>query len=338
MTDNRATAPRTRLTLGSYALAPHPGQDEATFYAALRDVAFDAYELPVPTSDAAAHVTSWILKHLPDDRDVVLTAIPSTMRRLGESPGYGLASSDDEGRQAALTDLAVVGELAQRLADASGRRRVVAVEVHSAPGPDGGNARGGAPGSSEALASSLADIAGWGTGARIVVEHCDRLVSGQRPEKGFFSIADEIAAVRRAVDLGLPAADDGGSPLGVALNWGRSAIEARDAAAPVAHARAAAAAGVLRGVMLSGATPEATEWGEPWTDAHIPPRGAAAALTASAASALDVEQARATFAAAAGGLDYVGAKVSARPLDASVTDRVALAEATLALVRTAYGA
>lgn len=332
--------PMPALTLGAYAIAPPPetdgGRAERELYDALGDVPFDAYELPLVAEGLPGLELDWVRARVPEDRDLVVTAIPRTMVRLGRDASYGLASSDEDGRQAALADLAVVRDLALRLADASGRRRVLAIEVHSAPGPDGMNGRGGAPGSSEAFARSLVEIASWGLGARVVVEHCDRLVEGQVPEKGFFPVVDEIAAVRRADELGAMPLDDGSAALGLSLNWGRSALEDRSGQAPVEHARAAAEAGLLRGVILSGATPEATAWGAPWSDGHIPPRGEAPALAGSTASALDLDAARATFAAAGDGLDYVGAKVSVRPLDASVAERVALAEASLELVRRAF--
>lgn len=334
-----AREPRPALTLGAYALAPSAqargGTAELEMFDALREIPFDAYELPLVPEGLPGLDVAWVRERIPEERDLVITAIPRTMVRLGHDASYGLASSDEEGRRAALNDLAVVRDLAARLADASGRRRVLAIAVHSAPGPDGANGRGGAPGSAEALTRSLVEIAGWGSGARIVIEHCDRLVAGRQPEKGFFSVDGEIAAVRAALGRGAQPLDDGSPAVGLSLNWGRSALEDRSADAPVRHARAAADAGLLRGVILSGATATEGPWGAPWSDTHIPPRGGSRALDLSAASALDLDAARATFAAAGPGLDFVGAKVSVRPLDANVAARVALAEATLDLVRDA---
>ena len=63
-------------------------------------------------------------------------------------------------------------------AGAHGRRRVVAIKVHSAPGPVGGSRDG--------FARSLEQILSWHlAGAELLVEHCDARVLGQAAAKGF---------------------------------------------------------------------------------------------------------------------------------------------------------
>lgn len=328
------TTPRPARTLGAYALAPTIDDARAIgeFYDGLRALEIDAIEHPLMATGHPSLEPAWQRRHL-HDWQLVVTAIPRTMVRLGQAPGYGLASSDEDGRLAALADLADVRDLTLRLADEAGRPRVLAVEVHSAPAPTHGSARG-VVGSAGAFARSLAEIASWDlAGAEIVIEHNDALVAEQEPAKGFFPLADEIA-VARAVGGG-PAG--GAHPVvGVSVNWGRSAIEGRSASTPLAHTRAAAEAGVLRGIIFSGATDQHCAWGEPWDDGHIAPHGDDRALAASSASLLGLAQMRATLAAAGDApLAFVGAKITTQPADADVATRLEVARATLALLEEA---
>lgn len=328
------TSPRPARTLGAYALAPaiDDAHTVGEFYDGLRALEIDAIEHPLMAAGHPSLEPAWQRRHL-HDWQLVVTAIPRTMVRLGQAPGYGLASSDEDGRLAALADLRDVRDLALRLADDAGRPRVLAVEVHSAPAPTQASARG-VVGSAGAFARSLAELAAWDlAGAEIVIEHNDALVVGQEPAKGFFPLVDEIA-VARAVG---GAETAGERPrIGLSVNWGRSAIEGRSASTPLAHARAAAEAGLLRGIIFSGAAAEASPWGVPWDDGHIAPRGDDPALAASSASLLGLPEMRATLAAAGDvPLAFVGAKVTTQPADADVATRLEVARATLALLTEA---
>ena len=317
-------APLPSPTFGAYALTPgaeaDAGQAEPAFYAGLADLPIATIEFPLLGDGAPSLDPEWVLRTLRPEWDLMITCIPRTMSRLSTSPGYGLASTDPDGRRAALADIAVARDLAQTLAAASGRQRVTAIEVHSAPGP--------LLGSVEAFAQSLAELAAWDLGgAEIVVEHCDALVAGQTPVKGFLTLEDEITAVRTAL------AAHPGARLGIGINWGRSAIEGRSSETATAHVRTAAEAGLLRSIIFSGATDQATAWGAAWDDTHIAPRGGAAALAASSASLLGEAQVRAAFAAAGDAdLAFVGIKITTQPAAATVQERLALAQASLALL------
>jgi len=308
-------SPTTRAQLpllGAYAMAPTDAGEAAAFYRALAQAPIGGLEIPVPGADADSGPVAEIAQRLQPGWKVMLTAIPVVMGRLATDPAYGLASADDASRAHALADVARAVSLAHRLAELAGQKRVAAIEMHSAPGPEDGNA--------DALARSLETIAGWDlAGAQIVIEHCDALVAGQNASKGFLTLADEIAAIRA---IGSPAA------LGIGINWGRSAIEGRDAHTPVAHVAAASQAGLLRAVVLSGASDRDTSWGEAWGDAHIPSRGADAALVASDGSLLD-DRAIAETLKAAGADALLAVKVSVRPRDVTVNRRIAVARAVL---------
>ncbi|MCC2307473.1 DUF4862 family protein [Cellulomonas chengniuliangii] len=310
--------PLTGVLLGAYAMAPAEPEHARRFYAGVAELGVDGLELPLRADMPVDEQAAWEATHLDPSWDLLVTCIPTVMGRLKDLPGYGLSSTDEAARARALDDVAQARDLALRLADQHGRRRVVGIQVHSAPGPDAG--------SREALTRSLAEIASWDlAGAELLVEHCDARVPGQAAAKGFWSLEDEIAAVRAVAD-----AD---APIGLSLNWGRSAIEGRSAQTPVEHARAAREAGLLRAVVLSGASDVDTAWGPAWGDAHIAPRGGHDALAASAASLLGVEQAAATLAA--GEPEIVAVKISVRPADADVATRLAVARAALEQVAEA---
>jgi sugar phosphate isomerase/epimerase len=306
-----------RILLGAYALGTLP--DATRWFEALSGLDVDGLEHPLTPDDGPDTDAALLSRHLPAAWDLMVTCIPTAIARLSHGPGYGLASDDEAGRAAAIADVRRALRLADELAQLAGRPRVLAVEVHSAPGPRGGSA--------SSLARSLAALTDDDEGPRLVVEHCDRLVDGQAPAKGFLSLDDELAAVRR---VAAP------SRLGVGLNWGRSAIEGRGTALPVAHARTAAASGLLHAAVLSGATDRAGAWGPAWSDAHIPPRGDDPALAASADSLLGVREA-ADFLAAAGPVPIVAAKVACRPADLDVPGILAVADATLDMLREALG-
>ncbi|MDM8084816.1 DUF4862 family protein [Cellulomonas cellasea] len=303
---------RPGTLLGAYAMAPRDPEQALRFYAGVAELDIAGLELPLPADVPLDEQAAWETAHLDPAWDLLVTCIPTVMGRLGALPGYGLSATDESARQRAIADVAQARDLALRLADQHGRRRVVGIQVHSAPGPHAG--------SREALTRSLAEIASWDlAGAEVIVEHCDARVPGQPHAKGFWSIADEIEAVQAAAGAG--------APIGLGLNWGRSAIEGRSAQTPVEHAHAARAAGLLRAVVLSGASDVETPWGPAWGDAHIAPRGTAAALEPSAASLLGVEEITATLAA--GEPAIVAVKVSVRPAEADVETRLAVARAAL---------
>ena len=182
----------------------------------------------------------------------VVTAIPGTMQRVGGDPRFGLASADREGRRAAVDFTAGILSYVAGLRENG--HRVEAVALHSAPSGHGNPA---------AFAESLDEILGWDwQDTALVVEHCDAPRPGRRAEKGFLSFRDETEIVR--------AFRQQGHDVGMLVNWARSVIETGESRTAADHVAAARAAGVLSGLMFSGCSPEATEFGYPWMDAHLP--------------------------------------------------------------------
>lgn len=291
--------------LGAYALfAGLDAQPEAAGYAALREWDLAGLELPLVNL-----APGWLNQHTDPAWDLVVTCIPAVMGALATDPHYGLASPNDESRQAALADVRLAVERASAVDEMAGRRRVTAVQIHSAPS---------LLAQVEPFARSLDEIARWGIEVPIVVEHCDAPRTGGAHVKGFLTLAQELAVMEgRDVRLG--------------VNWGRSAIEGEGALTALEHVEQAAAAGKLAGVIFSGATDRDTAWGPAWGDAHIPPRGSDPALAASGESLLDAAAIEAALPLIPDG-GYRGLKVSVRPLGASVEERLAVARAGLDLL------
>lgn len=247
----------------------------------------------------------WLLDNLPDHWRLVVTSIPGTMAVLASDPGYGLAGDDPE---AALGEMARLRDAVVSLNDTAGRSVVRAVELHGAP----------RAGSAAVLGASLARISEWDwDGASLLLEHVDASVTSHEPEKGFLTLEEELDALA-------------GLPVGVLINWGRSAIELRDADRVVDHLREARDAGGLGGLMFSGVADSATAYGGPWADQHLPIALADAEL-GEPSSLLTPARMRAALEAA-GSLDVLGLKVSWRGEGATLESGAAMVARSVELL------
>lgn len=248
------------LIVGAYAASPaHMHWDPAAeldFFHGLEKIReLRGLELPWMGS-VHPHSEAWLYKHFPRRFDAVLTSIPGTMIRLRDQPAFGLASTDPIGRSAAIHDALAMRDAVRRLNDACGRRAVIAVELHGAPSLV--EHQGGSADALRASLHHLVESEQWDDAA-LVIEHCDAAIVGQTAEKGFLTIDEELAALE-----GLP------STVGMSMNWGRSAIELRDADRVATQVKQVADSGRLRGLILSGASDRASSYGAPWVDAHHP--------------------------------------------------------------------
>ncbi len=217
--------------------------------------------------------------------------------RLGLARSSLCSGADGAGRAAALDFTRALRDDLAALCERAGRQLVARVQLHSAPTRLA---------QEDAFKSSLAELATWDwCGARLVIEHCDKFVPEQNPEKGFLSLESEIGI---ASEVGI----------GIHLNWGRSAVEGRSANTAYEHVLEAGKRGVLDGIIFSGAGPEETQYGYSWIDGHLP------AQADEPTSLMDeAEIARCAQAAIEGGAKYLGAKVCV-PKDASLEQRLAM--------------
>ena len=328
------------LYLSAYAAAPAQdswarGEEESFLLqaASLPGVA----GLEVPFCEASLHKFgdrwfSRIVARLPRGFSFTITTIPEVMDRLSKNPAFGLASTDTEGRRAAVRSVSQAADAVRRLNDAAGRKVVRAVHLFTAPGPlpaldPSLNSRAWFPESVEALKASLIEVAGFDwEGAQPVLEHCDAVLgTGTAVVKGFLPLECEVEAILRA-DAGI----------GLALNWARSVIETSDVQTPLRHVRFAAQAGVLAGVALSGCSPVTTRFGAAWDDTHLPPAPVEGESLLTTDRIHDVVGLLSL--PAAGGepptVPYRGLKVSV-PDGSSVAERVAIVGDSLSVVRCA---
>jgi len=296
----------TPVYISAYAASPAHIQWDPALEAELLPALFalpGVVGLEVPWLGALhPHDPEWFVRHVPPAARLAVTPLPWIMRRAARTPAYGIASRDAGGRAAAIDDLRRVRDDVGRLPGA-----VEFVALHTAP-------RGAAD--PAALAASLGELRSWDWGgARLVVEHCDAVRPGRPFEKGFLALADELAVLE-------------GTDVGLWLNWGRSAIELRDADAVTAQIRDAAASGRLVGLTFSGAAAENGPYGTAWTDTHPP----LLSTDPGSKSLLDDAHVAAAIAAAPG-IPAWGVKVSRHPADHTAADVVATVARNLDVVR-----
>lgn len=236
------------LIVGAYP-AQSPGPLQQQFFEQLAGISsIRGLELPYRASGGDPWPAG-----APGAWSAVVTAIPGTMQRVGLDPHFGLASTDSNGRRSAVDFVAGIKDYVAALLDTG--HQVEAVELHSAPPHHA---------SAAAFAESLEDILGWDwRGTKIVIEHCDAPRSGRAPEKGFLPFEEEVRVVRSL-------REQGRHDIGILVNWARSVIETGESRTAAEHIRYAREAGVLTGLMFSGCSPETTEFGYPWIDAHLP--------------------------------------------------------------------
>ncbi|KFI95560.1 DUF4862 family protein [Bifidobacterium scardovii] len=287
------------FVVGAYASLPQGRETQDNYYDLLGSQPWiDGIEIPFPGDLAESSDRVRMIGRLPKHwRNNTVTAIPGTIRHVWADPNFGLASPDGHGRRAALAFFEQLRDSLDDFVQRRGSQDVRFVEIHTAPTRIASRA---------AMAASLRDLSrlDW-SGAKLVIEHCDKYIDGQQPEKGFLPIEDEIAICREA-------------GIGLTVNWGRSVVEGRRAQAAVDHIAAAAEAGVLAGLMFSGAGPMETQYGYGWIDGHLPmnPDEPTSLMDAAA-----IESAMKAARVQDKPLAYLGAKVCV-PEGASLQERV----------------
>lgn len=240
--------------IGAYPCAPSfhqkSEQEEKEFWRLLADTPhIRGLEQPCH-ENLHAYGDEWLFRHTPGEWQIVVTAIPETMRRRsGGNLAFGLASSDEEQRRACVEFhrhlLNKINGVNQRFAN-----KVISLELQAAP--LGGNAD--VAQATDAFARSIKEIASWDWSCSLVLEHCDAM-NKPAPRKGFLPLENVLDALA-------------GYNIDVCINWARSAIEGRNTTLPLEHTQAVKAAGKLGALMFSGTSTEGP-YGE-WTDLHTP--------------------------------------------------------------------
>ncbi|MFJ5700036.1 DUF4862 family protein [Arthrobacter sp. NPDC093139] len=257
------SANQDHLFVGAYAAAPslsgwNPNDEEKFLASVFALDGVGGLEVPI-TDKLHKYDEAWFLRQLPEHAQFVVTTIPGTMSRLEADKGFGLASTSESGRRAALDFVKEALEAVKRLNHQMGKSSVVALELHAAPVAFGSAA------TAAALEASLIEISSWDThGARLVLEHCDALMPDQAPAKGFLALELEAQAVKKANDAT-------GNPMGMVINWGRSVIEQRRPEAAQEQIAFLRSCDLLGGVVFSGCADVDTKFGKAWGDVHVPP-------------------------------------------------------------------
>lgn len=235
------------IIVGAHAAMPSERGDQEAFYAGLAERNL-ATALEIPFSDSIHEDLDWFVSQVRGRfRHGVVTALPGTVRRLAEEPAIGLASTDDEGRRAAVEWITGVRRAAEELNQRTGEETVSFIHIHSAPGVRA---------SADAFQRSLADLeADDRFRAEVVIEHCDAYSPIFPGDKRFLSLITELAV-----------ADE----CGFAINWGSSAIEWQNPDRPRQHVEILAETGRLRGLIFSGVAAVDTRWGRAWADLQLP--------------------------------------------------------------------
>lgn len=283
--------------VGAYAAMPRTMTNREDFYRELGETGWvDGIEIPY--RDGVDADPRWLADQLRGRfTQCVVTAIPGTMGHLANDPHFGLASSDEEGRQRAMTWIAGLVDDVRSLHEMVGHPVVRFVELHSAPSNHA---------EPTALKASLAELSSLFADSELtpVIEHCDASGGVGPGEKEFLSLDDEITALS-------------GTGVRVTVNWGRSVVESHDPDLPARQVDRLADAGLLGGVMVSGAGPEVTQYGPAWGDAHLPLRDD------EPTSLLTTDLIDSFMTAARGVQSYQGIKVQT-PADATVEQRLAM--------------
>jgi hypothetical protein len=289
------------------AYAASGGLDEAAeteLYAGLGAMELAGLEQPFFGTAFHKRDDGWLASQIRPEWNLVVTLLPGEMDRLIRDRHFGLASANPDGRERAVELAETARKAIEKLHRALGRRAVRAVMVHSAPRLG----ESGAKSSLEGFADSLTALRGrdW-QGAALLVEHCDAAVQGRQPDKGFLRIEDDVMAVKLS---------SGKTPAGIAVNWGRSAIETRSAQGPLEHARRAVQAELLGALFFSGATPEDPAYGS-WRDSHAP-------FSTSCPASLMTPAAAKALLAVSPDCPIVGLKLQTKPESLTVPERLAV--------------
>ncbi|MCX2780480.1 DUF4862 family protein [Microbulbifer thermotolerans] len=257
------------------------------------------------------HDDQWFLENIDPGWDFVFTGVPGIMQRLGDHAAFGIASDDAIGRAEGIAFYRQMREAVLKLNQSLGRKAVDFIQLHTSPN------RARAASSTASLIASLEEIQSWDwDGAQLVIEHCDAHIEGAAAEKGFLTLEEEIQAVQSVNQRC-------GCDIGLSINWGRSALEARSVEGPLSHLRQAREAGLLRGLMFSGVSPEETPYGA-WCDTHMPPAPVFAEGHFAETSLLTAEQiAKSLEVADWRRLDFLGIKIGVRPRELNAEERVA---------------
>ncbi|MCJ8294093.1 MAG: DUF4862 family protein [Colwellia sp.] len=263
----------------------------------------------------------WFLENIDKNWQFVFTTIPGVMGNIAKNPHFGIASTNEEGRKAALDFYQQAQQAILKLNSHLDKQAVSFIKIHTAP-----KITASTHSSIQALQDSLETMQSWDWyGAKLVIEHCDAHIAGQAAEKGFMLLEDEITAIKQVNSRY-------NCDIGISINWGRSAIETRSSTGPLLHIKQAYRSGLLKGIIFSGASGVEGPYGQ-WKDTHMPPEQAFNIPSFAEGSYLTIEQIENSLQQCHyEQLDFIGGKISISPNQASVSKRVSYIKSLITLL------
>jgi hypothetical protein len=315
-----------KFVVGAYAASPCESEWnpvlETEYFNKLKEISLCG-GLEHPFTGVLHRDPAWFLRHIAPHWQIVLTCIPGVMDRLKKNPHFGLASEQKEGQQEALTFMRECLDAVKTINDFCHRKAVTAVQIHSAPSP----AQEGVASSKESFLEALRTLCDWEwDGANLVVEHCDAFLHHQKPAKGFLSLEDELSALQSCRHT-FPEV-----PLGIGINWARSAIEGRSPDVAQRHIQDACQSGLLRGLIFSGCTNEPSSPYGAWSDTHMPLACEGTPYSAPHGLLERKEVKKSLQACRYQDLDYLGIKIKPLPATLATGDRIGYIKAALQLL------
>ncbi len=267
----------------------------------------------------------WFLDNIDPNWNFVFTCVPGIMSAIKSEPRFGLASTNETGRQAALSFMKAALLAIDKLNSHLKRQAVKAIQIQTSPN------QSKSPASEDALYQSLKEMSQWQwQGTKIVIEHCDTLIEGQVPAKGFLSLEQEISALKQVNE-------EQGCDMGISINWGRSVIETRSVEGALQHIKQAKENDLLSGLMFSGVSDQETDY-IAWKDSHMPPAKAELGHIGAEGSLMTEQQMHACLALAEPNtLDFIGVKIGIRPHSSPIEERIAYNSDALAIIERFKG-
>lgn len=263
----------------------------------------------------------WFLANIDNNWQFIFTSIPGVMANIANNPHFGIASKNEVGRQAALEFYQQARQAIWKLNQHLGKQAVTYIKIHTAP-----KISSKVSSSTQALKMSLKTMQSWDWyGAKLIIEHCDAFIPGQVAEKGFLSLEDEIATVTEINN-------ELSCNIGISINWGRSAIEARSSQGPIEHIKMAYQSNLLKGIIFSGASGKNTPYGQ-WRDSHMPTAQAFNIPHYAKGSLLTIEEIEKSLQQCdIDKVAFIGVKISLSPNKAEVSERISYIQSLFTLL------
>lgn len=249
----------------------------------------------------------FLFKLIPDEWTIVVTAVMGTMQKRAVNANFGLASTDEEQRQACVKFYQHIYQKISQTNDRFKTNKVLALEIQSAPAQNPTIAT-----AQQAFQKSLYELSQWDWPCELVIEHCDAF-NGVDPKKGFLPIESEIESAA------------GFKNMGICINWARSALEGQNTQLPLQHTQQVLNANLLSALMFSGTTLTGP-YGH-WGDLHAPFAHFDGAKVNCPESIMTVDLAKQLLQVAKPeALSFLGIKLLEIDKNATVEHRVAILE------------